>query len=273
MSDMWSNTGFSIAKELVHSTEDDVFQYGAVRDLDELDEHDGDDDRSLEAMGSWDGTPVGIDELAHIAAFGHADSGFDRPVQLSESERLEREIANRDATLGIMQRQVGELQMRADPMRLEREAQQRADLEDEIATHPGQAREIILAQRAQIADREARSVNTSLGAAHERYGEDFEAAYKALTTQDHNDPIARATVQRIWDAPDSGKALMHWYGGQTSHRSGLIPSLNSQDRGGGSYRGERSSGRSRSADDWSLGDDAGGTDPSAESAIFDSAAR
>ena len=70
-------------------------------------------------------------------------------------------------------------------------------------------------QRAQIANEfAARHVNASLAEAHETHGEEFVAAYKALTSLPQGDPIARATVQRIWEAPNPGKALMRWNGEQ-----------------------------------------------------------
>jgi hypothetical protein len=35
-----------------------------------------------------------------------------------------------------------------------------------------------------------------------------------LTSLNPGDPMARAVVQRIWDAPNPGKSLMRWYGEQ-----------------------------------------------------------
>ena len=60
----------------------------------------------------------------------------------------------------------------------------------------------------------ARHVNAALAEAHEAHGEEFVAAYKALTSLPPGDPVARATVQRIWEAPNPGKALMRWHGEQ-----------------------------------------------------------
>jgi hypothetical protein len=70
-------------------------------------------------------------------------------------------------------------------------------------------------QQAQFEQRMvARHVQASLVDAQEQHGEEFDAAYKALTSLPQGDPIARATVQRIWDAPNPGKALMRWNGEQ-----------------------------------------------------------
>lgn len=67
-------------------------------------------------------------------------------------------------------------------------------------------------QRAEImTDIRAENVNASLGAAHEEHGKDFEAAYRALTALNPQDPMARAQVQRIWNAPNPGGALMRWH--------------------------------------------------------------
>jgi hypothetical protein len=70
-------------------------------------------------------------------------------------------------------------------------------------------------QRADIVrEFTARHVNAALSEAHEEHGEEFVAAYRALTSQNPQDPVARAAVQRIWDAPNPGKALMRWHGEQ-----------------------------------------------------------
>jgi hypothetical protein len=73
-----------------------------------------------------------------------------------------------------------------------------------------------LAERdaALMAQWTARHVNASLADAHESNGEEFVAAYKALTALPPSDPIARATVQRIYDSPNPGKAIMRWHGEQ-----------------------------------------------------------
>ena len=70
-------------------------------------------------------------------------------------------------------------------------------------------------QRAEIArEFTAKHVNAALSEAHEEHGDEFVAAYRALTSQNPQDPVARAAVQRIWDAPNPGKALMRWHGEQ-----------------------------------------------------------
>jgi hypothetical protein len=70
-------------------------------------------------------------------------------------------------------------------------------------------------QRAQIThELTSRHVNAALAEAHEEHGDEFVAAYKTLTSLNPGDPMARAVVQRIWDAPNPGKSLMRWYGEQ-----------------------------------------------------------
>lgn len=67
-------------------------------------------------------------------------------------------------------------------------------------------------QRAEIlTEIRAQNVNASLGAAHEEHGKNFEAAYRALTSLNPQDPLARAQVQRVWNAPNPGGALMRWH--------------------------------------------------------------
>jgi hypothetical protein len=52
--------------------------------------------------------------------------------------------------------------------------------------------------------------NLALTAQGER-GFEFQAGYRALTSLDPRDPQARATVQRIINSPDPGKAILDWY--------------------------------------------------------------
>ena len=59
--------------------------------------------------------------------------------------------------------------------------------------------------------REVDRVELSMQAAHERSGATFEEAYAAVTKLDPRVPGNRQLVQRIWSAPNPGKALIAWH--------------------------------------------------------------
>lgn len=62
-------------------------------------------------------------------------------------------------------------------------------------------------------------INADFARTAEDKPEKFEAAYKALTSLDKNDPQARATVKSIWDSPTPGSALLRWHGRQEVQRT------------------------------------------------------
>lgn len=70
-------------------------------------------------------------------------------------------------------------------------------------------------------------VESSMADAHETHGEEFVKAYEGLTginpvtkqvtrAVDRNDPMTRAEVARIINAPNPGRALMNWHKQQTT---------------------------------------------------------
>lgn len=63
-----------------------------------------------------------------------------------------------------------------------------------------------------------RFVDNSLAAAHEQHGDTFTKAYQAITSQNPQDPAARALVARIWSAPNPGRAMMNWWQQQETLR-------------------------------------------------------
>jgi len=54
-------------------------------------------------------------------------------------------------------------------------------------------------------------VENSMAIAHALHKETFEQAYGAMTSLNHQDPEARATVQRILAAPNPGEAMIKWH--------------------------------------------------------------
>lgn len=60
-------------------------------------------------------------------------------------------------------------------------------------------------------DLQRQSVETSFRIAHVRHGEAFPKAMEAVNQLNANNPDDRATVQRIYNAPDPGEALVQWH--------------------------------------------------------------
>jgi hypothetical protein len=57
----------------------------------------------------------------------------------------------------------------------------------------------------------ARFVNASLSDARDADEKTFDEAYAAITALDSNNPADRATVQKVWNAPNPGRALVSWH--------------------------------------------------------------
>jgi hypothetical protein len=195
-------------------------------------------DRSLEEMDDVPGeTEEGDDEPTEDEPDGEGDEE-DEEVDAASEEEGEEPEPERD---GIDEGRAGE-RGRIPSSRLREEAERRRAAESErdafrarlaayeaqqaISRQPQQEQPAkpdlfsdpeawAAQQRAEIAQEfTARHVNAALADAHDEHGEEFVAAYKALTSQNPGDPTARAVVQRIWDAPNPGKAIMRWYGEQ-----------------------------------------------------------
>jgi hypothetical protein len=118
--------------------------------------------------------------------------------------QIETELANARARIAAYE--VSQQQQRSPPP--PREEPQKPDIFlDPEGWAANQRAEIFQEIRAQ-------HVNATLSAAHEEHGRDFEAAYRALTSLNPQDAMARAVVQRIWNAPNPGSALMRWHSQQ-----------------------------------------------------------
>ena len=194
------------------------------------DENNG--DRSLEEMDDVPGETEEGDEPEPEEPDGEGEEGEDEELAASEEEGEERDTRTEEfaRAAGIPSSRLREeaerrraAEQERDNFRAElaalrvaqqqaRQPQQEQPVKPDLFSDPdGWAAE----QRAQIErDLTARHVNAALADAHDEHGEEFVAAYKALTSLNPSDPVARSTVQRIWDAPNPGKAVMRWYGEQ-----------------------------------------------------------
>jgi len=192
------------------------------------DENNG--DRSLEEMDDVPGETEEGDEPEADEPDGEGEEDEGEELAASEEEGEEPEPEREERTGRIPSSRLREeaerrraAEQERDNFRAElaalrvaqqqaRQPQQEQPAKPDLFSDPdGWAAE----QRAQIErDLTARHVNAALADAHDEHGEEFVAAYKALTSLNPSDPVARSTVQRIWDAPNPGKAVMRWYGEQ-----------------------------------------------------------
>lgn len=62
------------------------------------------------------------------------------------------------------------------------------------------------------------NIERSFAEAHETLGKEFEDAYSALQKLNPNNPVDKATGNRIYTAPDPAKAMMRWHREQTALR-------------------------------------------------------
>jgi hypothetical protein len=256
------------ATELVQGTEREVFNFGAARDQDELDELDAqeeesDGDDSLEMIEGWNNDRIDADEMAHIAEHGFPDTNIDRPLALERDESHLRDVAALQSHIVDAHARIQELEARLDPDRQWRAEQQKAAEIEAFYQSPEGYLDARNSERAALQGRiqelEGSRVNASLAAAHREHGADFEAAYRQMTSMDPSHYAARALVQSIWNSDDPGRALMEFYdktggepvpravGGQYS-RGSNPPSLNSQSGGGRSGRSAQRAASRHSAD-------------------------
>jgi hypothetical protein len=199
--------------EAVKETERDIFNAGAGI---EPPENTGPNE-SLEQISGWDGKPLGDDEQLEAAFRGRDNSGNDRPLQLAE-ETNEYETAVQKAK--ALEAENAQLRTKYEPtIRGDAEARQERARQEIIAAaleNPDGVLGHMENLRAAHTELDTGRVETSLRAAHTKYGADFERVYGALDVRRNpelvKDPVARAIVQRIWQHADPGEALMEWSG-------------------------------------------------------------
>lgn len=215
-----------IIADAIAGTEAEIFEEATGQTGD-----DNDDDRSLEEMDDDDipgDTEEGDEEPEEESPEGDEEQEEeledseqdDHPPEPERDERgripagrqreeIQRRIAaeqERDAYRAQLAAFQAQLQMQQRPP-----PQEQANKPDLFSDPDAWAAN----QRAEIArEFSARHVNSSMADAHEEHGQEFEAAYRALTSLNPSDPSARAMVQRIYDAPNPGRAIMRWYGEQ-----------------------------------------------------------
>jgi hypothetical protein len=267
-----SDTNFAIA-EAVRDTEAEIFNDAAGVETD--DASNDPSDRDLEMPEGFDGTPLSEADLIATTSRGHDLPGFDRPATYAaETEEFQknRERAER------AERDNAALIQHYDPQLRERAEQRRefakSQLIDEAVTNPDRLLDNMAAMNNHRQALDSQRVEGSLAAAHKAYGKDFETAYSQLVNQPQGDPLVRAVVQRIWNAPDPGHMLMRLaYGnelgsGQEAERSSYSASGNPPPF---MPQGQRSAPGDRSAEEmsgWGTPGQVG-----SEKDIFDFAAR
>jgi hypothetical protein len=227
-----ADTEQEIFDEALGQGEDDNDGDTSLEEMDDVpgeteagDEETSEPDKATEDEGEADNpddASTELDEEAEEAAQEEPDGSRRVPLARlrQETERrraIEQERDNFRAQLAAYHAQVAhaEAQRRAAAERQDNQQSEDASI-DLLFSKPA---DFMARERAQMRAElrhEMRSdhVNASLGEAHEEHGAEFEAAYKALTGANAADPVARAAVQRVWEAPNPGKALMRWWGEQ-----------------------------------------------------------
>jgi len=178
---------------------------------------EGLEDNSLELAEGWDGEPLGEEEIAFRNLYGDGDGEIltDRPVQLAYEQEAQNEITQRDQLIEQLTEVNAELEQLADPDRQRRERQQWEDRALNAMTNIDGTLAHIDVQAQRITEQEHARINSSMRAAHEQNGRDFEEAYQSLTSLPKDDPLARQIVQSIVNSPDPGRATMAFHFGNT----------------------------------------------------------
>jgi hypothetical protein len=226
-----------IIAEAIAGTEQEIFDeaLGDPKDdddgdtsLEEMDDVPGETEAGDEpeeepdGEGQDEGEEKGEDEPDDPDATSEADGEEPEPEQETRGQgprdRIRREIDRRRE----IEQELATLRAQNAALQVHLQTQQRPQQQQEQPAAPdiwSDPEAWAANQRAQI-EREftARHVNASLTDAREEHGEEFDAAYKALTSMNPGDPIARATVQRIYDSPNPGRSLMRWHGEQQTLR-------------------------------------------------------
>jgi len=225
--------------EAIAETEQEIFDEATNR---EPDENDG--DRSLEEMDTDDGWPTDEDGELEEGDEDDEDEPQDEDEGEGDEEPDRTEPDDRDGRIAARDREP-DRRGRIPSARLREEAEGRRVAEAERETERQRVRRLEAEIEALKRDREPkaeepekpdifadpdawarrqreeierslteRHVNSSFSETAEEHGEAFTEAFRALTSQNPQDPAARAQVQRIWNAPNPGKALMRWHNEQ-----------------------------------------------------------
>jgi hypothetical protein len=218
-----------IIADAIAGTEQEIFDDAISQDeaendgdtsLEEMDDVPGeteqDDESGEEPDDGGDGEETGEDEPDDPDAVSATDEEAPEPQGPVPSSRLREETLRRQAI--EQERDALRAQITAFQAHLLNQQQQQRQPPQPEPAQPdvwSDPEAWAANQRAQITQEiTARHVNSALAEAHEEHGDEFVAAYRSLTSLNPGDPMARAVVQRIWDAPNPGKSLMRWYGEQ-----------------------------------------------------------
>lgn len=142
-------------------------------------------------------------------------------ARIAETERdaLRADIARREAEsaakLDLVMKEIAA--MKTAPREAPRQTEApKADVIPDIFEDPkGYAEYLQKGFQTEIAKRDKQiadaRVETSMAIAHKFHKDTFEKAWEAVNKINVNDPDGRATVQRIYAAPDPGEALVAWH--------------------------------------------------------------
>lgn len=133
--------------------------------------------------------------------------------------QAEAEAAEKDQRLTALQREFEALKAGLTQRpQAQAQQQQKVDVPDMFADPEGYTRHVI-EQANQLAN--MRLVEGSLADAADTHGDKFKAAYEELQNIGRSEKqqfSTSATVSRIWNSPNPGKALMNWHQQQATLR-------------------------------------------------------
>lgn len=210
--------------EAVRETESEIFNEAAEAEPAAADDFE----RGPEQSDGWEGA-LDPAELAATNIYGHTLTG--QPLKLAEEQNeFEKMQAELNAARRVIQQLDPQIQAQRDSQRYEQEERFNKWQIDALGKTPQENMEELqnFRQAAVKEGQEIARVDSSLSAAAEAHGEKFQAAYAELQRVGANEKTEfgfSPTVQRVWQSPDSGRALMDWHnnGGAGPYRSASNP--------------------------------------------------
>lgn len=239
---MYADAEADFTREAIRQTDQEIFDEALG-----INEDENNGDHDLELTEGWDGGELPDEELWERTLNGDEPSGYDRPLEM----RREQELESENQTL---RQQVAEREARLDEIENgpERHAARQEHFRNALFNSYGiltsddagaeRLYNTLAAQHASTEALQAERVNGSLAAARERYGADFDQAFRSMTSMDPNNPTARSLVQHVLSSRDPGEAVLqlHNNGMAGLSRLGLAGARTFPTGGGRGGRGGRS---------------------------------
>lgn len=204
------------------------------------------DDRSLEDVQDWDGSPMALPD---IAAARHDGTMNRHLAEISESEHQlaserDQAVAQLKNLTGLLEhthKEMVEPQLAAEHRRQQGQRLLDATMDDPDGTAERLSQQYAGTQQAMAVADHSR-VEMSLQLAAHKHGDTFKRAYQGISGLDHRNPTHAALVQEIWRSPNPGEKMMEMHDAIHALRGGgqrgrSMPSLNGAGGGSGHSEG------------------------------------